>query len=81
MATWQEQFKDKLITMDEAAWKIDSGDRLFVGETVSIPYNFLNALKFLKRLRSRTGAGVTVYPVYYLFKLSNINKPPFFKFF
>lgn len=44
MTTWQEQFKNKLITMDEAAWKIDSGDRLFVGETVSIPYNFLNAL-------------------------------------
>jgi len=44
MATWQEQFKDKLITMDEAAWKIDSGDRLFVGETVAISYNFLNAL-------------------------------------
>ena len=44
MATWKEQFKDKLITMDEAAWKIDSGDRLFVGETVAIPYNFLNAL-------------------------------------
>lgn len=40
MATWQENFKDKLITMEEAAWKIDSGDRLFVGETVAIPYNF-----------------------------------------
>lgn len=44
MAAWQEKFKDKLITMEEAAWKIDSGDRLFVGETVAIPYNFLNEL-------------------------------------
>lgn len=44
MATWQEQYKDKLISMEEAAKKIKSGDGVFFGQTCGISYNFLNAL-------------------------------------
>lgn len=44
MAAWQERFKDKLITMEEAAGKINSGDGIFCGETCNISYNFLDAL-------------------------------------
>ncbi len=41
---WQKRFSDKLISMEEAAGKINSGDGIFCGETCSVSYNFLNAL-------------------------------------
>lgn len=45
MVNWQERYKKKLLSsLDEAGAKIDSGDKIFCGETVSIPYNFLDAL-------------------------------------
>lgn len=45
MANWKKQFENKLLpSLEEAAKKIQSGDRLFCGETVSISYNFLDSL-------------------------------------
>lgn len=44
MAAWQERYKDKLISMEDAAQKINSGDGVFLGETVAISANFLNQL-------------------------------------
>jgi acyl-CoA hydrolase len=44
MTAWQEYYKSHLVTMDEAAKAIKSGDKLWCGETVSISYNFLNKL-------------------------------------
>ena len=44
MATWQEYYNSHLVTMDEAAKTIKSGDSIWCGQTVSISYNFLNKL-------------------------------------
>lgn len=44
MQDWQTYYKEHLVTMDEAAKTIKSGDTLWCGMTISTPYNFLDRL-------------------------------------
>lgn len=48
MQNWQTYYKEHLVTMDEAAKSIRSGDTLWTGMTISVPYNFLNKLNELR---------------------------------
>ena len=41
---WKQNYKDKLITMEEAAKKVKPGDVFFMGQATTIPYPFLDEL-------------------------------------
>lgn len=44
MANWKDYYKEHLITMEEAAKKINSGENIWFGQTTGVPYTFLNKL-------------------------------------
>lgn len=44
MADWKKYYDEHLIKTEEAAKKINSGDSIWVGSTLCIPYDFLDAL-------------------------------------
>lgn len=48
MATWKEYYKDHLVSMEDAAKSIKSGDNLWVGAATGVPYEFLDALYDLR---------------------------------
>jgi len=44
MSNWKKYYEDHLITLEEAAEKIASGDKIFFGQTITISYPFLDLL-------------------------------------
>ncbi|MFB0921087.1 MAG: acetyl-CoA hydrolase/transferase C-terminal domain-containing protein [Oscillospiraceae bacterium] len=44
MADWKKYYEEHLVTMSEAAGKINSGDTIWMGSTLCIPYAFMDAL-------------------------------------
>lgn len=44
MENWKKYYEDHLVKSEDAAAKIKSGDTLWVGSTLCIPYDFLDAL-------------------------------------
>lgn len=44
MADWKKHYQEKLTSMKEAAATIDSGDTLWLGSTLCIPYAFMDTL-------------------------------------
>ncbi|MEA4894979.1 MAG: acetyl-CoA hydrolase/transferase C-terminal domain-containing protein [Oscillospiraceae bacterium] len=44
MADWKKYYEEHLVTMSEAAGKIESGDTIWMGSTLCIPYAFMDAL-------------------------------------
>ena len=41
---WKQYYKDHLVTLDEAADKVEDGDLIFLGQASMIPYPFLDKL-------------------------------------
>ncbi|PKM73169.1 MAG: hypothetical protein CVU91_06275 [Firmicutes bacterium HGW-Firmicutes-16] len=44
MADWKKYYEEHLVTMPEAASIITSGDAIWLGSSLSIPYDFMDAL-------------------------------------
>ncbi len=44
MTEWKKYYEEHLVTMAEAAGKITSGDAIWMGSSLSIPYDFMDAL-------------------------------------
>lgn len=44
MADWKKYLEDRTITMEEAAKKVNSGDTMWLGNTLTIPYAFMDAI-------------------------------------
>ena len=44
MENWKKYYEDHLVTMQEAAGKIKSGDTIWMGSTLCIPYDFMDSL-------------------------------------
>lgn len=44
MSDWKEKYAEKVISLSDAAGKISSGDTIWMGSTLCIPYAFMDAL-------------------------------------
>lgn len=44
MKNWKETYQEKLLSVSEAATKIESGDRIFVGPAVAMPLQLMEAI-------------------------------------
>lgn len=64
MSNWEKIYKSKLLTVEEAAAKIESGDRIYAGGNLAMPRALLDALADRKdELRDVTVSGATsLYP-------------------
>jgi len=44
MSDWKKHYEEKLVSMEEAAGRVRSGDTVWMGSTLCVPYAFMDAL-------------------------------------
>lgn len=66
--TWQETYKSKLVTVEEAAQQIESGDRCFIGGIDSTPRPLVDAItdRYESLENVHMYSSLTVYPLKFL---------------